>query len=310
MHMARSAPFRLHHIQLLQVVLQSTTMTEAANRLHISQPAVSKQLKQLQEDVGFALFERQGHRLQATFEARALLDQVNRVGASLQVLNQLATDMRTAHQGHLQIGCIGAAADLLLPRALSQTFGPQSRLLCTVETGNTAQVLEWVDTQQVDLGIAMKVRDVGHRSFEPLGPLRLACLMPAGHPLAKRRRIRLKDLATESVIALKLPSLVDSQEAAQFDIAQDITVHMQVDSSRIAGRMVEAGLGIAVLEDLSAAHYGRGELVCRPLEHPFRTELGMYRPAYRPRNTAVEDLVRALGDSIRTRNAAKRPGAP
>lgn len=295
-------PFRLHHIQLLQVVLQSTTMTEAASRLHISQPAVSKQLKQLQEDVGFALFERQGHRLQPTFEARALLDQVNRVGASLHVLNQLATDMRTAHLGHLQIGCIGVAAELLLPRALRHTFGPQSRLLCTVETGTTAQVLEWVDTQQVDLGIAMKVRDIGQRSFEPLAPLRLACLMPADHPLAKRRRIRLKDLATESVIALKLPSLVDSQEGVQSEIGQAITVHMHVDSSRVAWRMVKAGLGIAVLEDLSAVHYGHAELVCRPLEHPFRTELGMYRPVYRPRNTAVEDLVRALGESIKVQN--------
>ena len=72
--------------------------------------------------------------------------------------------------------------------------------------------------------------------------------------------------------------------------------------------MVEAGLGVAVMEDLSAAHYGRGALVSRPLEHPFRTELGMFRPAYRPRNTAVEDLVRALGDSIRAHaGASLRP---
>ncbi|WP_198087582.1 LysR family transcriptional regulator [Variovorax sp. E3] len=295
-------PFRLHHIQLLQTVLQSTTMTEAANRLHISQPAVSKQLKQLQEDVGYALFERQGHRLQPTFEARALLDQVNRVGASLQVLNQLATDMRTSLRGHLQIGAVASAADLLLPNALRQTFGPQSRVLCTVETGNTAQVLEWVDTQQVDLGIAMKVRDIGQRSFEPLVPLRLGCLLPREHPLAKRRRVRLKDLENESVIALKLPSLVDSHEDTNLDIGHAIAVHMHVDSSRMAWRMVEAGLGIAVLEDLSAAHYGRGDLAYRPLEHPFRTELGMYRPAYRPRNTAVEDLVRALADSIKAPN--------
>lgn len=51
--------------------MTSQTLTEAANRLRISQPAVSKQIKQLQADLGFALFEKKGHRLVPTFEARA-----------------------------------------------------------------------------------------------------------------------------------------------------------------------------------------------------------------------------------------------
>lgn len=283
-------PFRLHHIILLQAVMQSQTLTEAAQRLHISQPAVSKQLKQLQEDVGFALFERQGHRLLPTFEARAMLDQVNRVGASLNVLNHLVSDFRTARRGHIQIGCIPSAAELLLPPALKAAFGAQSHLLCTIETGNTAQVMEWVETQQVDLGVAMKVREGSPHAYQSLMPLRLECLMPADHPLARKRTVKIADLSPYPVIGLKLPDLVHS-DAGSLALEDDlVTVHIRVDSSRLACRMVEAGLGVAVIESLSSVAYAGAALVRRPLAHPFRTELGIYRPSYRPRITAVEEL--------------------
>lgn len=274
--------------------MHSPTLTEAARRLHVSQPAISKQLKQLQADLGFVLFERQGHQLIPTFEARAMLDQVARVNASLDVLNRLAGEFRAARRGHIQIGCISSAAMHLLPKALKATLSAESQMLCTVHTGNTAQVVEWVETQQIDIAVALKVRNAERFAYTPLLELRLECLLPATHPLAARRSLTPQDLAPYPVIGIDLPPIVlPGPEAPAWDDMLR-SVHIRVDSAQVACSMAEAGLGIAVADSMTVAASACKSLVRRSLEHPYRTEIGVYRPSYRPRITMVDELMAAL----------------
>lgn len=286
--------FRLHHIALLDAVMQSQTLTEAAARMHISQPAVSKQIKQLQADLGFALFERQGHKLVPTFEARAMLDQVRRVNASLGVLNRLATDLRDERRGHLQVGAIPAVAAHLLPAALATITGESSEVLCTVHSGNTAQVVEMVETQQVDLGIALKVRGAEDLGFRRLLDWQLACLLPEGHPLTAKRVLRPADLAPYTVIGVELPVLDWPAPAVpRWDEGLD-SVRIRVDASSTACRMVEAGMGIAVADSLTVNAFARAPLSSRPLRHEVHTAIGIYLPKYRPRSRIVDALVSAM----------------
>jgi DNA-binding transcriptional LysR family regulator len=287
-------PFRLHHIALLDAVMHSQTLTEAAARMHISQPAVSKQIKQLQHDLGFALFERQGHKLVPTFEALAMVDQFRRVNTSLDVLNRLATDLRDEGRGHLKVGAIPAAASHLLPQALALVAGPGSQLQCAVQSGNTAQVVELVETQQVDLGIALKVRGADELGFRPLLDWRLECLLPAGHPLARRKTLRPADLQPYCVIAVKLPALDwPEPNVPPWDEGLE-SVRIRVDASSSACRMAEAGLGLAVADSLTVSAFARPPFVRRPLQHRVLTSIGVYLPKYRPRSRAVDALLAAL----------------
>jgi DNA-binding transcriptional LysR family regulator len=287
-------PFRLHHIALLDAVMQSQTLTEAAARMHISQPAVSKQIKQLQADLGFALFERQGHKLVPTFEARAMLDQVRRVNASLSVLNRLATDLRDERRGHVQVGAIPAVAAHLLPTALATMTGGDSEILCTVHSGNTAQVVEMVETQQVDVGVALKVRGAEEMGFRRLLDWQLACLLPAGHPLTAKRILRPADLAAYTVIGVELPVLEwPDPTIAPWDEGL-ASVRIRVDASSTACRMAEAGIGIAVADSLTVNAFARPPLSSRPLRHEVHTAIGLYLPRYRPRSRTVDALMSAL----------------
>ncbi len=298
-------PFRLHHIALLDAVMQSQTLTEAARRMHISQPAVSKQIKQLQEDLGFALFDRQGHKLVATFEARAMLDQVRRVNTSLDVLNRLATDLRDERRGQLQIGCIPAVAAHLLPAALQALVGGDSQVHCTVHSGNTAQVVEMVETQQVDIAVALKLRRSDELGFQHLLDWRLECLLPADHPLLARKVLRPADLAPYTVIAVELPMLDwPDPTIPAWDAGLD-AVRVRVDASSVACRMVEAGLGIAVADSLTVGAFARPPLARRPLRHAVHTSIGIYLPKYRPRSKTVNSLVAEL-----TRQAQALAAAP
>jgi DNA-binding transcriptional LysR family regulator len=290
-------PFRLHHIALLDAVMQSHTLTEAAARMHISQPAVSKQIKQLQEDLGFALFERQGHKLVPTFEARVMLDQVRRVNTSLGVLNRLAADLRDERRGHVQVGAIPAVAAHLLPAAMAAIAGGDSEVLFTVHSGNTAQVVELVETQQLDLGIALKVRGAEELGFRHLLDWQLACLLPEGHPLASKRVLRAPDLAPYRVIGVELPVLEwPDPTVAPWD--EGLTsVRGRVDASSVACRMAEAGIGIAVADSLTVNAYARPPLTSRPLRHEVHTSIGIYLPKYRPKSRTVDALISALAGS-------------
>ncbi len=289
--------FRLHHIALMQAVMNSQTLTEAARRMHVSQPAVSKQLKQLQADMGFTLFERKGHRLVPTFEARAMLEQVARVDASLGVLNRMAGDFRNARHGHLQIGCIPSVGSHLLPRALLAAIGSpagEGGVQCSVHTGSTAQVVEWVESQQVDVGICLRVKSVANSPYVPLVPVRIECLLPPRHPLAALKGIRPEDLAGYPVIGLEVPPI---SNATPLDPPWDDglgSVLVRVDSAHAACRMAEAGMGIAVADSLTIAACIRKPMVRRPLLHSYRGEIGLYRPSYRPRHGSVDDLIEAL----------------
>lgn len=286
--------FRLHHIALLQAVIKSQTLTEAANRLHISQPAVSKQIKQLQADLGFALFERKGHRLVPTFEARSLLDQVDRVDASLDVLNRLAGELRGSRKGHLHIGCVPSVAAHLLPQVLGSYMGGQPDMRFSIHTGSTPQVMEWVETQQVDLGICLHLRDLPNTDYRPLTQLRMECLLPVAHPLAARPVLTLADLQPYPVISVELSAApLHIQQAIELDNSFGLA-RIRVDMSFVACRMVEAGLGIAVADSLTVSRSVSAKLTRRILDHPFRAELGTYIPTYRPRHRAVDDLLRGL----------------
>ena len=286
--------FRLHHIALLQAVIKSQTLTEAANRLHISQPAVSKQIKQLQADLGFALFERKGHRLVPTYEARSLLDQVDRVDASLDVLNRLAGELRGSRKGHLHIGCIPSVAAHLLPPVLGRYMEGQPGMGFSVHTGSTEQVMEWVETQQVDLGICLHLRDLPNADYRSLMQLRMECLLPVDHPLAARMALTLEDLRPYPVISVELSPATPPSPPAYGPDGAAWQARIRVDMSFVACRMVEAGLGIAVADNLSVGRSVSASLTRRALDHPFRAELGTYIPSYRPRHRAVDDLLQGL----------------
>lgn len=286
--------FRLHHIALLQAVMKSPTLTEAANRLHVSQPAVSKQVKQLQADLGFSLFERKGHRLVPTFEARSLLDQVDRVDASLDVLNRLAGELRGAHKGHLHIGCIPSVAVHLLPQVLGTYMDGQREMGFSIHTGSTPQVMEWVETQQVDMGICLHLRDLQNADYKPLMPLHMECLLPVAHPLTARQVLTLTELQPYKVITVELSAgLPPNQPIPGLDDSAERNC-IRVDMSFVACRMVEAGLGIAVADSLTVGRSVSAKLTRRALAHPFTAELGTYIPSYRPRHRAVGDLLLQL----------------
>lgn len=290
----RTQPVRPQHIALLQVLSTSSTLTEAARRLNVTQPAVSKQLALLEDALGYRLFERSGHSLRPKPEARALLDQVDRVSASLSVLNDLAIEFRHVRPGHLQIGCIASAAIHLLPHALRPLQREHPELMCTVHTGNTQQVVHWVDTQQVDIAVALKVNDADKWHFESLLPFTLACLMPRDHALAALDAVSAADLQGWPVIGIELPSVVWAGAGQPWWDQELSQVQTRVDSAQVACTLAANGLGVAVADSLTVAAFTGAHMTSRPFRNAMRAEVGIYQAIGRPDNAVKARLAAGL----------------
>src|SRR5690606_31186909 len=101
-------PMRLRHIEIFEAIRRTGSLTEAAQILHVSQPAASKMLANAEAQLGFKLFERVKGRLRATREAEILAPQVTQLTQNLSSVRRLAASLRYSQRGHLRVGCAPA----------------------------------------------------------------------------------------------------------------------------------------------------------------------------------------------------------
>ena len=191
---------RLSLIPTFAAVCQWGTFSRAAEKLHISQPAVSKTIKELEQDCGVALFERQHSTISLTPEGRKLWEGCQRWLKESEELEKLAASLKTGRQ-ILRIGVVPMCGNTIFPalhRELQEAW-PQLRLVTTEATGPTLYSL--LDQKEIDLALCV----TNHLPEAPysccvLKDSRLMLFVHKDHPLARRSEVDLKDLEDEPLV--------------------------------------------------------------------------------------------------------------
>ena len=125
----------LRQCEIFRAVMTSSSITGAADRLGITQPAVSKMLAQMERDLGFPVFLRERRRLVPTPEAQALFKEVERAFLGLEHLTRFARDLKGLRQGHLVLGAPYAAAAGWLPGVASAKS--TRRIVCIISPSHS-----------------------------------------------------------------------------------------------------------------------------------------------------------------------------
>ncbi len=191
----------LRHLRYFIAVVEEGSFLRAAERLHISQPPLSTQIKNLEEELGAQLLERSARGVQQTAAGRVLYAEATAILARVQHARLRVRHTALGEEGSLSIGFVSIADYSFLPAALKQfrTKFPAIDLQLH-ELTSDAQVRELL-TEKLDLGIALAPLDDPGLVFHPLLKEKLVIALPSGHALAKRRRaVSLKALAAESFI--------------------------------------------------------------------------------------------------------------
>jgi DNA-binding transcriptional LysR family regulator len=279
-------------VEAFRAVMLTGSMTAASELLAVTQPAVSRLIRDFELAVAMALFERRGNQIAPTPEAVALLSEVERSFVGLSRIADHAAAIRSQQAGSLRIAALPALATSALPRFVGRFLRERPNLHVSVQGMPSHLVIDAVAAGQADLGYAIGPLE---RPGYLLQPIRAPAVvvMPEGHRLARLSVIRPEDLAGERLIGVAAQTLFRSRlDAALGDIPRSIPVETPL--SHIACIFVAEGLGVSVVDPFSASEFlGRGAAARR-----FRPELDVGITLLVPRQRAVSALARSFTEAF------------
>ncbi len=279
--------------------MRAGSVTQAAESLRISQPAVSRLIASLEQDMGFDLFRRQRGRLRPTPEAEFLLGEVERAIANLDHVTQFAEDIRNRRSGHLRIACLPGFATSLLPRLIARFLAQRPGVTISFQPRHNQRVQEWIMAQQYDVGLSEIPTD--HPAIEYDGFfVRCVCVLPAHHPLAAREVLTPKDLDGVPAISMNRDHphfhairTVFEQAGAHFDV--------RVETRQFASACILAGegVGMSIVSPIDAAEYAGRGLAIRRFEPATAFGLAALYPTHRPRSLILREFVDLFRESLK-----------
>ena len=259
---------RINHrqIEAFQAIMQVGSVSEAAQRMGISQPAASRLLRDLQHSLRLELFERTGNRLQPTPAAYTLYSEVERSFSGLQRIADVADNLRERRARLLRVAAMPALSNHFLPRYTGNFLKARTDLHVTLYGVITPVIMEWMANSQCDLGLVeSSTPTFALRTVKIPAVPRVAVLYP-GHRLAEKEVIHISDFDGEDFVALP-PESISMRTISNVMLAHGIAVRPRADSplSEIVCGMVAAGLGISISDPFTARPRAGRDLVVRPL---------------------------------------------
>ncbi|MFC8427138.1 LysR family transcriptional regulator [Streptomyces sp. NPDC057253] len=285
----------LRHLRYFVAVAEERHFGRAAERLHMAQPPLSQQIRQLETELGVQLLHRTTRRVDLTEAGRAYLDRARGILAEVDEAAHHARLVATGSVGHLAIGCVGSATYSLLP-ALSRRLTEE---LPGVDFSFRGEMLapdqvEALRTGAIDVALLRPPAADLSLTVHTLRRDRLVVAVPVDHALARRKRLRAADLADQDLIvhsADRRSVMYDVVLGLLRDAGVEPRIRHEVGETSTLVTLVAGGLGLAIVPEPVTALTLAG-VAYLPLAGPdARVELAVAHRADR----AEPHLARAVG---------------
>jgi DNA-binding transcriptional LysR family regulator len=237
----------LVHIEGFLEVARLNSVSRAAEALYVTQPTLTARLHALERELGERLFVRARHGMRLTDAGRAFLPYAERAVRALREGRRAMDELGNASAGQLLLAAAPAVSTYILPAILESFVAAHPRVEVVVRTGHSEDVLRMVlsDQAQVGLGRALRHPDV---ELEPFYEEELVLVVAPDHPFARQPQVAMADLGSEQLIMFDRTSSYYEITQAAF-LAAGVTLRglMELDNIEAAKKMVERGLGVALL---------------------------------------------------------------
>jgi DNA-binding transcriptional LysR family regulator len=288
-------------IEAFRAVMLAGGVGAAATLINVTQPAVSRLIRDLQAHLGLKLFERSGTRLVPTNDALSLYAEVERSFVGLDRIAETAADLRTRRSANLRIAALPALSNGFLPRFVGGFLAERPKLNVVLSGMASHAVVTAVAAGQFDLGFAEV--SIGHTATEterlPAGPY--VAVMPQAHRLARKSKIRPRDFEGENFISLG-PTSVSRFRIDRLFNEHNVPRVMRIETplSEIVCALAGSGIGVALCDPFTADEYATRGIAQRPFEPRLEFEIGVVHAAHRP----IPPVAREFVDSFKTHVAA------
>ena len=259
----------LRHLRYFVAVAEELHFRRAGERLHVAQPAVSEQIRKLEQELGVKLFDRTQRNVLLTEPGRALLIEARH---ALRQVDVAAAAARSAHANacmRLRIGYLPDSVPASLPRALRQ-LASAPRVRVELEPGEPRRLLDDLRSGRVHAVVTTLPAPTARLRVSPLGTQRALAVLPAGHAHAVRPCVALEWITREDLLVL--PRAVDppfyDAMVAMCREAKRSSDFVEVGKAGVEDALlaVAAGAGIALLPESVAERYSPPGLRLVPLE--------------------------------------------
>lgn len=281
------ASVELHQLSAFVAVAQARSFTRAAERLYLTQPAVTRAIAALEAELRTRLFDRLGRTVHLTPSGEALLRYAERVLQLTDEARAAVADIESGAAGRLSVGASSTLATYLLPGLLAKFREAHPAVDLAIHTGISARVRERVRNGTADVGLVTtgSGEEDAHNDTAmtviPLADLATCVVLPPTHPLAANPAIEPSALLSGDLPLLLMEPGTNLRGYAETTLAGTLPPPaMELDSVEAIKRMIAAGLGVSLLPEIAVrAEVAGGTLVALPLAgaHPGRHIELVYR---------------------------------
>lgn len=259
----------IKQLRAFTTVAHTRSLAEASAQLHITQPALSVAIRNLEATAGGPLFNREGRQLALTPEGREFLARAEQLLRSWdQSLDAIQQRFRL-QQGQLSLAAIPAFALNRLPPLLAAFNRQYPDINILLEDIVMERVFLAVQEGRAELGISFRPDDLGGLEFVPFDKDRFVAVIPPPSPLAEKKALRWADLATQPFIAMNRGSAVRRWTDEAFDKCGKAARYLcEANQLSTIGQLVKTGLGVSAMPSLCEAQMREYGLICRPLSAP------------------------------------------
>jgi DNA-binding transcriptional LysR family regulator len=263
----------LTQLEIFSLVAELHGFTAAANRLGISQSAVSHALKSLEQELGVELLRRHQSQVELSDIGQQLLLRARAMLGLANTLRQEAADARGMKRGTLRIGSFGPTSSIkLLPLILQHYRAAHPGIEVHIDEGPDRQVIQWLEERRIDVGFVV----LPEERFDTFALIedQMVALLPVAHPLASRDNLSLSDLCHDPFVLTEAGS---SELVSRLFSAARLTPNIRYRCSQLLSTLDTVGRGdaLTVVAEGSLPDHNDNRYVKKPLSPPVARQVGL-----------------------------------
>ncbi|MDQ0205703.1 LysR family transcriptional regulator [Alkalicoccobacillus murimartini] len=243
-----------HHFEYFQTLARTEHMTKSAELLSVSQPALSRSIQRLEEELGVPLFDRKGRSIVLNKYGKLFLERVNRITFELNEAKKELAELLDPNSGEVTLGFLHTLGPDFIPVLIRSFMIRFPKIKLNLVQNNSHTLTKLIDAGQIDVCLLSEVPLQQKNRWELLKSEELFITLPTSHPLANEVEVKLKQVEHDSFIFLKEGySLRHTTDQIFHTIGISPTVTFEGEEVQTIAGLIASGLGISLLPKIAEA---------------------------------------------------------
>ena len=243
-------------LRTFQKVALTGSFTRAARELFLTQPAVSQQIKALENTYGVSLFDRRGRHVRLTHEGKILFSRTNGLLAELRDIERVFEDISALDIGKIDIASTAVFSTYFLPLPMGEFIKKYPGIELELHTGNSHEVISQLLEGSADFGFGGVVKTEPDIKFSLIHQEPYVFVVGGGHPLAERNQVAVDDLKAYPFIWREHGTLVRRKMEEMLGGVQSSVIFrsiIEVQNVETVKRLVERGVGVTIIPEIAVS---------------------------------------------------------